>query len=133
MNRATCVTRRYAHSVGPGSNGAQNPVQVGLPTRTDSRTPGTLDFVDNQVNPQTGTIRRRAPCLQNKDGHSRRACSTSAIVGERRIFAILIGGRAVNHDQDQKYVLRLGANNQIEYRKVKLGRVIQGLRIVARA
>src|SRR5260221_608791 len=44
--------------------------------------------------------------------------------------AILIEDRAVNTDQDQKYVLLLGANNQIEYRKVKLGRVIQGLRIV---
>jgi multidrug efflux pump subunit AcrA (membrane-fusion protein) len=44
--------------------------------------------------------------------------------------AILIEDRAVNTDQDQKYVLLLGANNQIEYRKVKLGRVIEGLRIV---
>ncbi len=42
----------------------------------------------------------------------------------------MIEDRAVNTDQDQKYVLLLGANNQIEYRKVKLGRVIQGLRIV---
>jgi multidrug efflux pump subunit AcrA (membrane-fusion protein) len=42
----------------------------------------------------------------------------------------LIEDRAVNTDQSQKYVLLLGANNQIEYRKVKLGRVIDGLRIV---
>jgi multidrug efflux pump subunit AcrA (membrane-fusion protein) len=44
--------------------------------------------------------------------------------------AIVIEDRAVNTDQSQKYVLLLGANNQIEYRKVKLGRVIDGLRIV---
>jgi len=42
----------------------------------------------------------------------------------------LIDDRAVNTDQSQKYVLLLGANNQIEYRKVKLGRVIDGLRVV---
>jgi multidrug efflux pump subunit AcrA (membrane-fusion protein) len=44
--------------------------------------------------------------------------------------AILIEDRAVNTDQSQKYVLVLGANNTIEYRKVKLGRVVDGLRIV---
>ncbi len=33
-------------------------------------------------------------------------------------------------DQSQKYVLLLGPDNQIEYRQVKLGRVIDGLRIV---
>jgi len=44
--------------------------------------------------------------------------------------AILIEDRAVNTDQSQKYVLLLGANNQIEYRQVKLGRVMDGLRIV---
>jgi multidrug efflux pump subunit AcrA (membrane-fusion protein) len=44
--------------------------------------------------------------------------------------AVLIDDRAVNTDQSQKYVLLLGANDQIEYRKVKLGRVIGGLRVV---
>ncbi|HMD27723.1 MAG TPA: efflux transporter periplasmic adaptor subunit, partial [Steroidobacteraceae bacterium] len=44
--------------------------------------------------------------------------------------AILIEDRAVNTDQSQKYVLLLGADNKIEYRKVTLGRVIDGLRVV---
>jgi multidrug efflux system membrane fusion protein len=44
--------------------------------------------------------------------------------------AILIDDRAVNTDQNQKYVFVLGADNKIEYRKVKLGRIIDGLRIV---
>ena len=44
--------------------------------------------------------------------------------------AILIDDRAVNTDQSQKYVLVLGANNTVEYRRVKLGRIIDGLRIV---
>jgi multidrug efflux system membrane fusion protein len=42
----------------------------------------------------------------------------------------LIEDRAVNTDQNQKYVLLLGPNNQVEYRRIKLGRVIDGLRIV---
>ena len=44
--------------------------------------------------------------------------------------AVLIDDRAVNTDQNQKYVLVLGAGDIIEYRKVKLGRLIDGLRVV---
>jgi len=45
-------------------------------------------------------------------------------------LAILIDDQAVNTDQSQKYVFVLGPGNVIEYRKVKLGRVIDGLRVV---
>jgi multidrug efflux system membrane fusion protein len=121
---------QIAHSVGPGPNGAQNPVQVGLANEDGFPHAGTLDFVDNQVNPQTGTIRARA-VLQNKDGRFTPGLFARVqLLVSGEYSAILIEDRAVNTDQDQKYVLVLGANNQIEYRKVKLGRVIQGLRIV---
>jgi multidrug efflux system membrane fusion protein len=53
------------------------------------------------------------------------------LLGSGEHPAILIEDRAVNTDQSQKYVLLLGANNQIEYRGVKLGRVIDGLRVVS--
>ncbi len=52
------------------------------------------------------------------------------LVGSGEYDAILIDDRAVNTDQSQKYVLLLGPGNKLEYRKVKLGRVIDGLRIV---
>src|SRR5712671_1337598 len=121
---------QIAHSVGPGSNGAQIPVQVGLANEEGFPHPGSLDFVDNQLNPQTGTIRARA-VLQNKNGQFTPGLFARVqLLVSGEYSAILIEDRAVNTDQDQKYVLLLGANNQIEYRKVKLGRVIQGLRIV---
>jgi multidrug efflux system membrane fusion protein len=117
-------------SGGPGSTDAQRPVQVGLANEEGFPHPGTLDFVDNQLNPQTGTIRARA-VLQNHGGQF-----TPGLFARVQLLvsgeypAILIEDRAVNTDQDQKYVFVLGANNQIEYRKVKLGRVIGGLRVV---
>jgi multidrug efflux system membrane fusion protein len=42
----------------------------------------------------------------------------------------LIDDRAVNTDQNQKFVFLLGADNQIVYRRVTLGRIFDGLRIV---
>jgi RND family efflux transporter MFP subunit len=120
-----------AHSgVGPSSNDAQNPVQIGLANEEGFPHAGAVDFVDNQLNPQTGTIRARA-VLQNKNGQFTPGLFARVqLLVSGEYSAILIEDRAVNTDQNQKYVLLLGANNQIEYRKVKLGRIIDGLRIV---
>lgn len=114
----------------PNSHDSGNPVQVGLANEEGFPHTGTVDFVDNQLNPQTGTIRARA-VLQNKDGQFTPGlfARVQLLAGDE-YSAILIDDRAVNTDQSQKYVLLLGANNQIEYRKVKLGRVINGLRVV---
>jgi RND family efflux transporter MFP subunit len=91
---------------------------------------GTMDFVDNQVNSQTGTIRARA-VLQNKDGlYIPGLFARVQLLGSSEYTAILIDDRAVNTDQSQKYVLLLGPGSKIEYRRVTLGRVIDGLRIV---
>ncbi|MEP6886310.1 MAG: efflux RND transporter periplasmic adaptor subunit [Gammaproteobacteria bacterium] len=114
----------------PSSRNAPNPVQVGLANEEGFPHAGTMDFVDNQLNPQTGTIRARA-VLPNKDGFFTPGLFARVrLLGSGEHMAILIEDRAVNTDQSQKYVLLLGANNQIEYRAVKLGRVIDGLRVV---
>jgi RND family efflux transporter MFP subunit len=114
----------------PSSRDKQDPVQVGLADEEGFPHTGSVDFIDNQLNPQTGTIRARA-VLQNKDGQFTPGLFARVqLLGSGEYSAILIEDRAVNTDQSQKYVLLLGANNQIEYRKVKLGRVIDGLRIV---
>src|SRR5271163_4070054 len=114
----------------PSSRDAGNPVQVGLANEEGFPHAGTVDFVDNQLNPQTGTIRARA-VLQNKDGQFTPGLFARVqLLGSGEYSAILIDDRAVNTDQSQKYVLLLGPNNTVEYRKVKLGRVIDGLRVV---
>jgi membrane fusion protein, multidrug efflux system len=114
----------------PSSRDSGSPVQVGLANEEGFPHSGTVDFVDNQLNPQTGTIRARA-VLQNKDGQFTPGLFARVqLLGSGEYSAILIDDRAVNTDQSQKYVLLLGANNQIEYRKVKLGRVVDGLRVV---
>ncbi len=114
----------------PSSRNAPNPVQVGLANEEGFPHAGTMDFVDNQLNPQTGTIRARA-VLPNKDGFFTPGLFARVqLLGSGEHPAILIEDRAVSTDQSQKYVLLLGANNQIEYRAVKLGRIIEGLRVV---
>jgi len=125
---------RYAQTArsgeSPSSRGSQSPVQVGLANEEGFPHSGSVDFIDNQLNPQTGTIRARA-VLQNKDGQFTPGLFARVqLVASAEYSAILIEDRAVNTDQSEKYVLLLGPDNKIEYRKVKLGRVIDGLRIV---
>jgi len=114
----------------PSSRDANNPVQVGLANEEGFPHAGVMDFVDNQLNSQTGTIRARA-VLQNKDGlFTPGLFARVQLLGSSEYTAILIDDRAVNTDQSQKYVFVLGSGNTVEYRRVKLGRIIDGLRIV---
>lgn len=114
----------------PSSRDAPNPVRVGLANEQGFPHEGKMDFVDNQVNSQTGTIRARA-VLENKDGlYIPGLFARVQLLGSGEYVAVLIDDRAVNTDQSQKYVFLLGPGNKIEYRRVKLGRVIDGLRIV---
>jgi RND family efflux transporter MFP subunit len=114
----------------PSSRDASNPVQVGLANEEGFPHTGVMDFVDNQLNSQTGTIRARA-VLQNKDGlFTPGLFARVQLLGSSEYTAILIDDRAVNTDQSQKYVFVLGPGNTVEYRRVKLGRIIDGLRIV---
>jgi multidrug efflux system membrane fusion protein len=114
----------------PSSRDSGNPVNVGLANEEGFPHPGKMDFVDNQLNPQTGTIRARA-VLENKDGlFTPGLFARVQLLGSGEYSAILIDDRAVNTDQSQKYVFVLGPENKIEYRKVTLGRVVDGLRVV---
>jgi RND family efflux transporter MFP subunit len=125
--RYTQMARRGERA---SSRDARNPVQVGLANEEGFPHTGYVDFVDNQLNPQTGTIRARA-VLENKDGQFTPGLfARIQLLGSGEYAAILIEDRAVNTDQSQKYVFVLGADNKVEYRKVKLGRIIEGLRVV---
>jgi RND family efflux transporter MFP subunit len=114
----------------PSSRDTPNPVRIGLANEEGFPHTGTVDFVDNQLNPQTGTIRARA-VLENKDGlFTPGLFARVQLLGSSEYAATLIDDSAVNTDQNQKYVFLLGPNNQIEYRRIKLGRMMEGLRIV---
>jgi multidrug efflux system membrane fusion protein len=107
-----------------------NPVRVGLANEDGFPHEGHMDFVDNQLNVRTGTIRGRA-VIDNKEGRFTPGMFARVQllgIGERD--AILIEERAIGTDQTQTFVLVLGPENKVEYRPVQLGRALQGLRIV---
>jgi membrane fusion protein, multidrug efflux system len=89
-----------------------------------------MDFVDNQLDARTGTIRARA-VLENKQGQFTPGMfARIQLLGSSEYDAILIEDRAVGTDQSQSFVLVLGPENKLEYRAIQPGRIVEGMRIV---
>jgi RND family efflux transporter MFP subunit len=87
-------------------------------------------FVDNQVDPRTGTIRARAE-FDNADGYLTPGLFARVkLLGKSSYRAVLVDDRAIGTDQNQKFVYVVDADNKVSYRSVKVGRLDDGLRIV---
>lgn len=114
----------------PSSRDTRNPVQVGLASDNDFPFRGEMDFVDNQIDPQTGTIQGRA-IISNPDGFLIPGLFARVrLLGSGEYDALLIHDMAVLTDQDRKYVYVVNEQNQAMRRDIELGREVDGLRIV---
>jgi RND family efflux transporter MFP subunit len=115
---------------GAGAKEAASPVLVGLADEAGFPHAGLVVFVDNEVDPQTGTIRARARLDNHDRAFTPGLFARVRLLGDKTENALLINDSAVGTDQTVKYVLVVGADNKVEYRPVKLGPVIDGLRVV---
>ena len=106
------------------------PVLLGLADETGFPHRGTINFVDNQVNPQTGTLRLRG-VFPNEDealepGYFARV---RVIIGQPR-SALLVTERAIDTDQGQKIVYVVNDKNEVVSRPISLGALHDGLRVI---
>lgn len=114
----------------PSSRDARNPVRVGLADDEGFPREGEMVFVDNQLDPRTGTIRARA-LLDNADGSLTPGLFARVqLLGRSGYPAMLIDERAILTDQDRKYVYVVGEDNTAQRRDLQLGRQFEGLRVV---
>ena len=122
---------RYSALMRQQGHAAQgSPVRVGLANETGFPHQGTVSFLDNQVDPATGTLRARA-VLPNPARQFTPGLFARVELDDRGQFkALVINDRAVLTDQDRKYVYVLGPNDTAVRRDVQLGRVAEGLREV---
>jgi len=125
---------RYQQMSRDGNRGSSrdtaNPVEVALADETEFKHRGTMDFVDNAVNAQTGTIRGRA-LLPNPDGaFTPGLFARVRLLGAAPREALLIHDQAVLTDQDRKYVYVVNEGNQALRKDIVLGEAIDGLRVV---
>ncbi len=91
---------------------------------------GRIDFVDNAVDPQTGTIRGRA-IFANSGQFTPGQFGRLRIIAPEAAPSVLIPEAAVAADQTHRYVLVLNNDNIVQYQAVELGpRAGDGLRVV---
>lgn len=114
---------------GPGEL-ARIPVEMGTAATEDTPYRGKLHLVDNQVDAKSGTVRVRA-VFDNRDGMLIPGQFARLRMAQARAFpAVLITERAVGTDQSKRFVMVVGQDNKVDYREVKLGPSIDGLRVV---
>jgi RND family efflux transporter MFP subunit len=104
------------------------PVWLGLANEVGFPHQGTIDFVDNQVNAKTGTMRLRG-VFPNKD----QVLAPGFFVRIRGPIgrphkAVLVSERALDTDQGQKIVYLVNDKNVVVSRPVQLGALHDGLR-----
>jgi membrane fusion protein, multidrug efflux system len=108
----------------------QSAVAVGLADEVGYPHAGKVDFVDPRVDAGTGTILLRA-VVPNPDHRFAPGLFARVQLPEGApVKAILVDDKAILTDQDRRFVYLLGAGDTVERRDVKLGRVIDGLRVI---
>ena len=116
------------HLVSPREDGTM--VQVRLDDEHDWKRTGRLDFVDNQIDRGSGTIRVRAR-FSNPD-----LLITPGQFGRLRLpasephSALLIPDAAVTTDQSRKVVMTVDAEGKVISKPVQPGPIIDGLRVI---
>lgn len=114
----------------PSSREVQNPVYLALADEKGFPHQGYMNFVDNQLDQNTGTMTGRAifpnPDLILTPGLFARV----RLPGSGKYQAIMIPDEAIGSDQSQRFVMIVNNENTAEYRKVELGPIVNGLRII---
>ena len=113
-------------------------VQMGLADDVERKFPlsGLLDFVNNTIDPQTGTLQVRGTFENAYTPNGPPPVLTPGLFVRVRLHAgmphqvLLLTERAIGTDQGQKFVYVVDKDNKVVYRPVKLGLMFDGLQAI---
>ncbi len=105
------------------ANGLRVPVFMGLQGEAGFPHEGTINFVNNQLNPTTGSILVRGVFPNSKPSGGTRLLSPGMFVRIRLPIgdphaAILVIDKAISSDQGIKFVYVIDKDNKVQYRRV---------------
>jgi RND family efflux transporter MFP subunit len=104
------------------------PVWLGLAIEEGFPHRGTINFEDNQVNPNTGTLRVRGVFPNKDEGLSPGLFARVRVPIGQAHRALLVADRAIDTDQGQKVLYVVNEKNEVVSRAVRLGALHDGLR-----
>ena len=112
------------------SRRAANPVFVRLMDEDSFTREGRMSFVDNELSPNTGTIRAQA-VFENSSGFLVPGVfGRLRLIGSDEYEAVLIPDSAVVSDQSKKMVLIVDADGNVKAAPVDMGPLHEGLRVI---
>ncbi|MBH0038912.1 efflux RND transporter periplasmic adaptor subunit [Pseudoalteromonas sp. SWN166] len=122
--------RTWNHSFNDVTAASQQTVVMQKVGQSDFAYKGYINFIDNQINSSTGTLRVRA--VFNEDSNQLRAGSFARIklAANSISDAIIIPERAIGTDLKNRFVLTVGENNVLEYKLITTGERYGALRAV---
>lgn len=99
----------------------QLPVVLELTGNTTQQYRGEVDFIDNAIDPSTGTIRVRA-IFDSRDNTLRAGSfARLKLASTQSQQKVLIPERAIGTDLKNQFVLVVNNDNVLEYRKISVG------------
>lgn len=111
------------------------PVEMALADDVGFPHKGVIDFVDNRLDPSTGTIKARVLIPNPKPERGQRILQPGyfarvRVPGQGEYEALLVDDKAVGSDQAQKVVMVVGDDNMVMPRPVTVGPVVDGKRVI---
>lgn len=132
LDENTVLMFKKLISEGKIKSASQSELHVGMALANETGFPhdGIVNFVDNRIDPNTGTLRVRAVFKNSNRLISPGAfCRVRIPVGPPHP-ALLVSERAIGSDQGKKFVFIVNDKNLVDYRPVELGSLQNGLREV---
>jgi membrane fusion protein, multidrug efflux system len=109
---------------------AEIPIEVALADEEGFPHKGYVDFVDNKVDPATGTVRCRGVIANQDHSLGPGFFARLRVPGSGKYPALLLPDRALGADQSQKFVYVVDAEKKVQFRPVTIGPIVDGLRVV---
>jgi RND family efflux transporter MFP subunit len=125
---------RYEELIAQGSvvdaRKAQVPISIALGDQKEFSRQGVIDFIDNKIDPATGTLQIRGK-FSNQDGILLPGMFVRVRVPTSKPYdALLIADQAVISDQGLKFVYVSTPDKKANQVRVTLGPLVDGLRVV---
>ena len=132
VDEATVVKYQNLDKQGLRQDGQKGaiPCELAVGGETAFTHRGVVDFVDNQINPQTGTLSVRGVFPNGDRTLIPGEFARVRVAGSGKYTGMLVPDYAVGVDQDKKIVYVVQPDHTVQARQVETGQLVDGLRVV---
>ena len=126
------VPQRYLNDIRDRVKRGVLPVTVAAPETKEQLAEGRLDFVDNAVDPSTGTISLRAVFANESEALWPGQFVNVTLVLRNEPRALVVPPEAVQSGRDGPFVYVVKADQTVQYRSVTVDRIVDGATVLSK-